>query len=239
MCLLILSAPTNLQSEDGAVIIGTIVKVRGKIARINKNLRKKEFLQIGSKIYEYDVIGSGHNSFVKILMKDDTIFQLGPRSKFIFEKFSFNNKKNRKAVYNLLIGKLRSLFTNQTENGEDLKLKTPNAAMAVRGTEILSDVYVAKENLQTDIALISGRLEVRAFSGATQDQKAIDLRPGFIFEAKGNNNKTSLGPNGLKKIPQEVLMALKNPNNKGGQTFLSDARLAHLREIQKTNHLRK
>ncbi|MFZ8933994.1 MAG: hypothetical protein ACO2ZP_08865, partial [Bacteriovoracaceae bacterium] len=64
-------------AQDKGNKIGTIVSLRGKVVRINKVLQRKEFLTVGSIIFETDIVGSGKKSFVKILMKDDTLFQLG------------------------------------------------------------------------------------------------------------------------------------------------------------------
>lgn len=220
-------------SVNKGAVIGTIVKLQGKVVRINKSLRKKEFLKSGSIIYEYDIIGSGEGSFVKILMRDDTVFQLGPKSKFVFEKFNFKSKKKRKAVYNLIIGKLRSLITNSAED-DDLKLITPNAAMAVRGTEILSDVYREGGEVKTDIAVISGLLEISTPKIGNLEPQKINLTPGFIFETKTagkihtkfDKKKTFI----LKKMTRGVLAALRNPHKRGGKIFLSDARNAYLKK---------
>lgn len=236
VAILVLSFPLigfEAFSVNKGSVIGTIVKLHGRVVRINKSLRKKEFLRAGSIIYEYDIIGSGEGSFVKILMRDDTVFQLGPRSKFVFEKFNFKSKRKRKAVYNLLIGKLRSLITNSAED-EDLKLVTPNAAMAVRGTEILSDVYRDKGEYKTDIAVISGLLEISTPKVGNLEPEKINLRPGFIFETKTagkintkfNKKKTFI----LKKMARGVLSSLRNPHKRGGKIFLSDARKAYLKK---------
>ncbi|MFZ9002276.1 MAG: FecR family protein [Bacteriovoracaceae bacterium] len=217
-------------AQDKGNKIGTIVSLRGKVVRINKVLQRKEFLTVGSIIFENDIVGSGKKSFVKILMKDDTLFQLGPKSKFAFEKFNYQSKKKRKAVYNLIIGKLRSLFTNKAEDGDDLELNTPNAAMAVRGTEILSDVYSKEGRYRTDIALLSGKLDIK-----TQSKEVVNLKPGFILETgdylKNKTAKTNAYI--LKRIPSKWYTQLQNPHQRNGKVFLHDARKSHYKMLKK------
>ncbi len=217
-------------AEDKGNKIGTIVSLRGKIVRVNKELQRKEFLKVGSIIFENDVVGSGDKSFVKILMRDDTLFQLGPRSKFAFQKFDYKSKKKRKAVYNLLIGKLRSLFTNKAEEPDDLELKTPNAAMAVRGTEILSDVYGKKGKYRTDIALLSGKLDIK-----TKSKRVVNLKPGFILETGAYLKSKQEKKNAyiLKRIPEKWYKDLRNPHQKNGKIFLHDARKSHFKSLRK------
>ncbi|MDH5581260.1 MAG: FecR family protein [Bdellovibrionales bacterium] len=217
-------------AQDKGNKIGTIVSLRGKVVRINKLLKRKEFLDVGNIIFENDIVGSGEKSFVKILMKDDTLFQLGPRSKFVFKKFNYQSKKKRKAVYNLLIGKLRSLFTNKAEDEGDLELNTPNAAMAVRGTEILSDVYNKKGQFRTDIALLSGRLDIK-----TKNKEVVNLKPGFILETGAYLKNKSARTNAyiLKRIPSKWYIQLQNPHQRNGKIFLHDARKSHYKMLKK------
>ena len=49
--------PTAITQEGN--VVGTIVKIYGKVVRVNKNLGRRDFLEVGSKIYESDIVGSG------------------------------------------------------------------------------------------------------------------------------------------------------------------------------------
>jgi hypothetical protein len=156
--------------------IGRVVKVHGEV--MNHQDGSSQSLKRGDHLYVGANITSGKGSFVKIFMKDDTIFQLGPNSEFSLEKFEFKTKSERTAVYNLAKGKLRSLFTVKAPT-RSLKIKTPTASMGVRGTEILSDVYKFKGKLTTDIALLSGSLEIQT-KGI---QKRMLIKPGFVYQS--------------------------------------------------------
>lgn len=212
--------------------IGRVTKLRGKIFRSNVETEVvREPLSVGVWIQEGDIIESEKASFIKVLMKDDTIFSIGPASKFAFEQFKMKTKNERTATYNLLKGKLRSVFTKKAPT-RSLHIKTPTASMGVRGTEIVSDVYRVKGQLKTDIALIHGKLEVTTKLG-----KKFDLKPAEIFEAVDSNRLSQRAAKALKgrttasdnfkaskrKLKKQVFEVLKKKPRKGGKVFLFDA----------------
>lgn len=204
----------QIHSLSASEQIGRIVKIRG-VVKIKSKAGKIKVLKNGDHIVEGDTILSQSKSFAKILMKDDTLFQLGPKSKFSFEKFKMQTKSKRQATYNLIQGKLRSLFTVKSKS-RSLIIKTPTAAMGIRGTEIVSDVYRYKGKIQTDIALISGKLEI-----TTLAKKKFFLGTGHMVElrksARGNVNMNK------RKLPTRMFNNLKK-GNKGGSVFLLDER---------------
>lgn len=211
LLMLLTSAPsTSFEKQP----IGRVVKIKGKVLRKLPN-GKYQFLKSGINLYQGDSIVSKSKSYVKILMKDDTLFQLGPKSKFVFEKFQMKTKRERTATYNLIQGKLRSLFTIKAKK-KTLTIKTPTASMGVRGTEIVSDVYKYKGKIQTDIALISGKLEITTLSN-----KKFFIDTGYMVQLqKGIQSEKSFTQ---KKLPTQIFQNLKK-QNRGGEVFLIDAR---------------
>ena len=197
--------------------IGRVVKVHGEVMDhkngLSQALKKGDHLYVGSNIT------SGKASFVKIFMKDDTIFQLGPNSEFLLEKFEFTTKSERTAVYKLAKGKLRSLFTVKAPT-RSLKIKTPTASMGVRGTEILSDVYKFKGKLTTDIALLSGSLEIQT-KGI---QKRMLIKPGFVYQSSMSDSlKRNAISSKIRRMDKRVFARARN--SKGiKNVFLNDVR---------------
>lgn len=212
--------------------IGRVTKLKGKIFRTNVETEVvREPIVEGVWINEGDIIESEKASFMKVLMKDDTIFSVGPATKFAFEQFEMKTKNERTATYNLIKGKLRSVFTKKAPT-RSLHIKTPTASMGVRGTEIVSDVYRVKGQLKTDIALIHGKLEVTTKLG-----KKFDLNPAEIFEAVDSNQMNKMAQKVLKgrstasenfkaskrKMKKDVFEVLRKKPRKGGKVFLFDA----------------
>jgi len=205
---------------------GRIVKVFGEAKLINIDGQEKS-LHIGDYVHEGEQIETSKSSMVKLLMNDDTLFHVGPNSHFVLEKFQLITKSDRQAVYHLLKGKMRSLFTIKAEK-DQLKIKTPNAAMGVRGTEIVSDVYMKDEKLQTDIALVSGKLEIEGIDDKGQGS-VYELNAGELFSARVSEGKSNAIKNAIK-LDEKVLQQLRG-GEKSGKLFLHDAMKAAGQDI--------
>jgi hypothetical protein len=213
--------------------VGRVTKLRGEVYVTNvDNEVVRKPLSVGEWIQEGDILESEKRSFVKVLMKDDTIFSIGPASKFAFEQFKMKTKNERSATYNLMTGKLRSVFTKKAPK-KTLLIKTPTAAMGVRGTEIVSDVYRVAGKVRTDIALLHGKLEV-----TTKNGRKFDLRPQDIFEAvdekqrdiknaakvlKGRSTASQNLVATKRKLKKKIFKKLMKKPRKGGEVFLFDA----------------
>ncbi len=199
--------------------IGRIIKINGKVDKIDE-YKLKSRLTNGSHLYQGDRIETQKGGYAKILMKDDTIFHVGPRSIFILEKLEMRKKDDRDASYNLVRGKLRSLFTVKNKK-RSLIIKTPNVAMGVRGTEIVSDVFTIDGKVQSDIGLLSGKLFIQndVFG---DPKKGFYIAPGeMVVSSKGRGS--DLIKNRKRKIKMETLQKMRTPSKKGGALFLFDA----------------
>lgn len=202
-------------SQDHA---GRVVKIIGQAKHIGIDGQEKS-LHLGDYLHEGDQVETANASMIKILMNDDTLFHVGPNSHFVLEQFQMVTKSERRAVYQILKGKMRSLFTIKAKEG-DLKIKTPNVAMGVRGTEIVSDVYMLDEKLQTDIALVSGKLEIEAEGAEGSVNKSI-IEAGEMLRAQVAEGKSQKVDEKIK-LDDRTLNLLK-AGERRGQLFLHDA----------------
>ncbi len=232
--------------------IGRIIRLQGIVKKVNGPARQEEYIQNGDRLYQYDQLLTSDKGFVKILMKDDTIFQLGGNSHFNFNKFNFKTKKNRQASYQLLYGRLRSLFTVKARNNKDIKMETPTVSMGIRGTEFITEVFALSKNAlkrgktQTDIALLSGklRLKMREVAKNKAVPQNIDLDPGEIFQSqlffrKMKHQKTMAKSSIIKKIPKMAIIKLKKSSAQGGKLFLKDTKAYKRDEVKDFEIVRK
>lgn len=197
--------------------IGRVIKVHGHVVKFSKG--QEVPLNKGDHLFVSDKIVSGKASLVKFIMKDDTIFQLGPKSEFSFKKFDFKTKSDRAAIYNLVRGKLRSLFTVKAKT-RSLKIITPTSSMAIRGTEILSDVFKYKGVVTTNIALLSGKLEIQSRGS----KKKIMIKPGYVYQSSLDKQLKDIARRiSVKRMDKRVFNRAKNSQNKN-EIFLHDIR---------------
>jgi hypothetical protein len=92
---------------------------------------------LGNSVFQKDKIVTGKNGSVGLLFDDDSRLSAGPNSTLDLEKFSYDPATHdgsfdvsmKKGVLSVISGKL----TQKTPGA--LKVKTPAAILAVRGTE--------------------------------------------------------------------------------------------------------
>ncbi|MCT7511419.1 FecR family protein [Aliarcobacter cryaerophilus] len=120
--------------------IGTITLLEGEafVKRGEETLR----LNISDSISNNDFIETKTNSKVKITFMDNTIITIGKESSLKIEDYFFdsNNKNSAKTELNVSKGAFHAI-TGQIGkvNPEKFKLKTKNATIGIRGTEIYGD----------------------------------------------------------------------------------------------------
>src|SRR5574344_1816285 len=120
--------------------IGKITLLEGEafVKRGEETLR----LNISDSISNNDFIETKTNSKVKITFVDNTIITIGKESSLKIEDYFFdsNNKNSAKTELNVSKGAFHAI-TGQIGkvNPEKFKLKTKNATIGIRGTEIYGD----------------------------------------------------------------------------------------------------
>ena len=120
--------------------IGKITLLEGEafVKRGGETLR----LNISDQISNNDFIETKTNSKVKITFIDNTIITIGKESSLKIEDYFFdsNNKNSAKTELNVSKGAFHAI-TGQIGkvNPEKFKLKTKNATIGIRGTEIYGD----------------------------------------------------------------------------------------------------
>ncbi|MBL7666120.1 MAG: FecR domain-containing protein [Bacteriovoracaceae bacterium] len=155
--------------------IGVVAIVDGEVWKVADGGKgKKEFINNNSEIFEKDQIITSENGYIKILMNDDTIFDLGGASNFIFEEFKMNNKEDRTAKYDLKYGQMRSIFTVKAKKDDALQVKTPDVVMGIRGTEFLT-----QRTDTTKVVLLEGKINLRSIGA----DKSIAMEPGSLFDS--------------------------------------------------------
>lgn len=205
LCLT-LSTPQIVQGKNDREV-GTVAKAVGQVYRIPKGHAQKKPLKNNERILEGDKLISLQRSFIKVLMDDDTVMNLGPGSEFEIKEFKMKTKSDRTSVYNLAKGKMRAIFTVKAKKKDALKIKTPNVAMGVRGTEILSNVYQVKGAMNTDIALLSGKMNIDTSQSGIN--KVIQVTPGELFNSGDLAGEIDIDGLKLPKINNESLKLLR------------------------------
>ncbi len=120
---------------------------------------------IGDPIYLNDEIRTGPDTSLQILLKDQTVFSLGPNGSIIFDEFIYDptggvepsfSATVTKGTFKFISGKIASA------KPEAMTVNLPNATASIRGTAVAGRV---KEEGDSEIVLLTGAISVTPDDG--------------------------------------------------------------------------
>ena len=148
--------------------VGTVTAVRGevKIIHIGKNRPAK----VGDPLYKADKIVTGPASEAQLLFKDRTMITIGSQSRMRIADYLYDKRADSRTDFHLAKGFFRVLTGKIGKVArKNFKLKTANATIGIRGTEILIETDPQKGD---NIACVMGRIVVVADNGQIFDVPA-------------------------------------------------------------------
>jgi hypothetical protein len=131
-----LFAATAAWADD----VGSVRKVEGEslIIRGDQQLAAKP----GVRLLVGDIMRTGSDGAMGVILRDDTIIAMGPNSEMILTEFVFQPEKER---FSMLTQMLKGTFSYlagvmSTLSPESVRVETPVAMVAVQGTSFLVKV---------------------------------------------------------------------------------------------------
>lgn len=180
--ILMLGVLGNRAEAAGAV--GKVTRVTGevKVRRGDKTFT----VQVGARVMPADLLETGSNSKVKILMSDSSILNLGPNSKMRIRSYSYDRRSRQvSANYDLVYGRGRARVPRRDAR-KDIRFSTPGAVAGVRGTELIFEYN--PDTGQTRIVAVDGTVTV---VNPNAPGETITLGPGMGTVVTGMNAPTS------------------------------------------------
>jgi len=141
-----------------AVQVGKVVAVSGDVKIIGESSRGETPVVAESAVYLKDVVTTGADGKVKLLMKDMSVLTLGHGSKMVVREYLVNHDAGqRKSILGLLSGTLRMLVVKTFSSaGSKFEVRTPTAIAGARSTHY----GVQVKGLETLALSIDGRVKV-------------------------------------------------------------------------------
>ena len=166
-------------AQTGRPISGVIAATDKPIAisYVNEDGKKiGRIAGVGEPIYLNDEISTPAGASLQVLLRDQTVFSIGPNSTLVFDEFIFDPTNDtdlaltasvKKGTFKFISGKISKLKPGA------MTLKLPNATASVRGTSVVGRVDDAGAS---DIVLLTGAVQLQA----TGTDVAVDLiTPGW------------------------------------------------------------
>ena len=152
---------------------------------------------IGDPIYLNDEIATGPDTNLQILLKDQTVFTIGPDSSIIFDEFVYDpgdaetsslSATITKGTFKFISGKIAS------QKPDNVALNLPNATASIRGTTVAGRV---KNNGDSDVILLSGAIAVSS---------DVSPEPVDIFTSGWGTSISEIGTIQVPfPVPEDVL----------------------------------
>ena len=129
-------------SATGKTVIGVTTLVVDGPAKAN-NQGVERILKIGDPIYLYDTLLTGSRTYLKVTLKDGTVFQLGPSSRATLDAYEYQSATKVSAASgdfeaSIFSGVFRFISgaIGDDHQGQHSRLNTPSATIGIRGSEI-------------------------------------------------------------------------------------------------------
>ena len=99
-------------------------------------------LEVGMEVFQKDLLRTGADGSVGIILKDDTTLSLGPDSELALKEYVFEPKESR---FSVVLQILKGTFVYVSGvigklAPDSIRLETPDSTIAVRGTRIMIKV---------------------------------------------------------------------------------------------------
>lgn len=189
--------------------------IKGKVFKLLPSENREE-LQVGDRLSKGETLVTQELSFVKILMVDDTLLAIGPKSELKLSEFNFVDKTDRQIVYDIIKGQILGMVKNKAKEGE-IVFRTKLSSMGVRGTEILINHQAIQGKEISEFALLSGHAEL-----IEDNKNRYDLMPSerMIFVQDPLNQKKAKEKLVLKDAEFDYLKAKDMNEEKDFKPFL-------------------
>lgn len=174
-------SPHDALARETAV--GKVVFVRGEAFVTRLPIKQPQPLVFKDNIYQMDILETGDGE-LKIRLNDRSILRLFPNSKILVTEHVFHQARGqRKSIFEIAKGSVRTIIQQlPTLKKNDVRLQTPAAVAAIRGTDV---VTVIKEKKKGDASkgviaqffLDSGLLDVYSLDYV---DTIVQVKPGYF-----------------------------------------------------------
>jgi len=138
LVLFITAAPWSVFAADN--FAGTVKNVQGSVLVMRQKMTLK--VARGMKIFANDVISTGSDGSVGIILQDNTIFSLGPESELELREYVFVPDQGS---FTMLAKMVKGTFIYMSGligklSPDSIKIETPVGTIAIRGTRFAAKI---------------------------------------------------------------------------------------------------
>jgi len=224
--------------------VGVSAALKGDVRLTRPSIFTAKKIESGEAIYINDIIITGSNAGMQILLLDETVFTIGGNSKLSIDTFIYNPETEigqvtasvAKGVFRFITGKIAQ------KNPSNMKVKLPFGTIGVRGTIVAgkvdangAEIMLLGPGDDNNTSETIGRIEVsnsqgsvvisRAGFGTMLGAATAPTKPVMIPEAQRSQltqslaSKSGVVDTGNETGEETALSETKNANKFTGQSM--------------------
>jgi hypothetical protein len=121
-----------------AKVVGHVVKMTGSASIVRNGVTID--LQSGDAVYQSDVVQTGSNSTLGLVLNDGTTFNLTGNARLMVNDLTYDAGSTSNVSLITLVQGAASFVAGQIAKTGDMKVATPIATVGIRGTAVLLDI---------------------------------------------------------------------------------------------------
>jgi FecR protein len=134
----------------GAKVCGHIVKMTGSASIVRNGIAI--VANTGDTLYQNDVVETGSNSTLGLVLDDGTAFNLSASARFMLNDFVYEaNGTSNHSLVSLIQG-AATFVAGQIAPTGDMEVSTPVAVIGVRGTAVILDINATDGQVSISVA---------------------------------------------------------------------------------------
>lgn len=119
-------------------VVGHVVKMTGSASIVRNGVAI--VVNNGDVIYQNDLVQTGSNSTLGLVLEDGTAFNLSANSRFMLNELTYDASSTSNSALLTLVQGAASFVAGQVAKSGDMKVATPVATMGIRGTAVILDI---------------------------------------------------------------------------------------------------
>ncbi len=154
--LLVISTALSAGGAESNRVV--VVQGAATVTHANGDTRA---LGAGDTVREGDVVEAGAGSYVRLMMSDGSVLDLGANARLLVRTYQ-GQRPNRKVSLKLWFGRLWARVIDAVDGEDSFTVSGANAVVGIRGTEFVLD---ARADGTAEVTVLHGRVSLTSLVG--------------------------------------------------------------------------
>lgn len=204
--------PTVIAGTDGEPI-GNVESLNGEVFAIRVDGSRVR-LELGDQVFQGDILESGPNGNVGVLLADQTTFAMGPEGRMVLDEMIYDPATQQGSVSMSVLQGVFTFVSGQVAKTDPdaMTLDTPVATIGIRGTQVGLDLRDG-ENLNVhlmeerfgfvgEVVIVNdGGVQVLNDANAFSTISSFDIAPSPFSIVSVDDIVSSYGEQTLRYLP--------------------------------------